>query len=216
MTHTGDILGTVRYMSPERFRGQCDVRADVYALGMTLYELLTLKPAYTSGDRLKLIELIRQTEAASPRSVDARIPRDLETIVMKAIDKDPKRRYQSADEMGEDLQRFVNDEPIKARRIGLGGAVGPLVPAQPGGGRADGGGAGAHGGGDGGEHLASRGGEPGAGRPGRQERRAGRRAGQGAGPVRAWRRRRSRCSTPASARTCCSRTPSSRSCGRSS
>src|SRR5579864_8665402 len=118
MTHTGDILGTVRYMSPERFRGQCDVRADVYALGMTLYELLTLKAAYASGDRLKLIEMIRQTDAASPRSVDGRIPRDLETIVMKAIDKDPKRRYQSADELGEDLQRFVNDEPIKARRIG--------------------------------------------------------------------------------------------------
>jgi serine/threonine protein kinase len=118
VTHTGDILGTVRYMSPERFRGQCDVRADVYALGMTLYELATLKAAYASGDRLKLIEMIRQTEAASPRSIDARIPRDLETIVMKALDKDPKRRYQSADEMGEDLQRFVNDEPIKARRIG--------------------------------------------------------------------------------------------------
>lgn len=118
VTHTGDILGTVRYMSPERFRGQCDVRADVYALGVTLYELLTLTPVFASGDRLRLIEMIRQTEAASPRSVDARIPRDLETIVMKAIDKDPKRRYQSADEMGEDLQRFVNDEPIKARRVG--------------------------------------------------------------------------------------------------
>jgi serine/threonine protein kinase/tetratricopeptide (TPR) repeat protein len=118
MTHTGDILGTVRYMSPERFRGQCDVRADLYALGMTLYELLTLKAAYASGDRLKLIEQIRQTEAASPRSVDGRIPRDLETIVMKAIDRDPKRRYQSADGMGEDLQRFVNDESIEARRIG--------------------------------------------------------------------------------------------------
>jgi hypothetical protein len=118
MTHTGDILGTIRYMAPERFRGQCDVRADVYALGMTLYELLTLKAAYSSRDRLKLIELIRDSEAESPRSIDTRIPLDLETIVMKAIDKDPKRRYQSADEMAEDLQRFVNDEPIKAWRVG--------------------------------------------------------------------------------------------------
>jgi serine/threonine-protein kinase len=118
MTHTGDILGTIRYMSPERFRGQCDVRADVYALGMTLYELLTLKAAHASEDRLKLIELVRTSEPSSPRTVDARIPLDLETIVMKAIDKDPKRRYQSADEMAEDLQRFVNDEPIKARRVG--------------------------------------------------------------------------------------------------
>jgi serine/threonine protein kinase len=75
MTHTGDILGTVRYMAPERFRGHCDVRADVYALGMTLYELVTLKAAYSCSDRLKLIELIRQTEAASPRSIDRRIPR---------------------------------------------------------------------------------------------------------------------------------------------
>jgi serine/threonine-protein kinase len=118
VTHTGDILGTLRYMSPERFRGQCDVRADVYALGMTLYELVSLKTAYASSDRLQLIELIRHTEAASPRSLDTRIPRDLETIVMKALDKEPRRRYQSADEIGEDLQRFVNDEPIKARRIG--------------------------------------------------------------------------------------------------
>src|SRR5262249_27226502 len=118
MTHTGDILGTIRYMAPERFKGMCDVRADVYALGMTLYELLALKAAYASEDRLKLIELVRQTEPTSPRSIDSRIPLDLETIVMKAIDKDAKRRYQSADEMGEDLQRFVNDEPIKARRIG--------------------------------------------------------------------------------------------------
>jgi tetratricopeptide (TPR) repeat protein len=120
ITHTGDILGTIRYMAPERFRGQCDVRADVYALGMTLYELLSLKPAFASGDRLTLIELIRHTEAASPRSVDSRIPRDLETIVLKAIDKDPRRRYQSAEELAEDLQRFVNDEPIKARRVGAG------------------------------------------------------------------------------------------------
>src|SRR5262245_310239 len=118
VTHTGDILGTIRYMAPERFRGQCDVRADVYAVGLTLYELLALKPAYASADRLQLIEQLRQADPPTPRTRDPRIPLDLDTIVVKAIDKDPKRRYQSADELAEDLQRFVADEPIKARRIG--------------------------------------------------------------------------------------------------
>lgn len=116
MTQTGDILGTIRYMSPERFKGQCDNRADVYSLGLTLYELLVLKPAFESPDRLQLIDMVTKTEVAAPRSVDARVPRDLETIVLKAADKDPKRRYQSADELAGDLQRFVNDEPIRARR----------------------------------------------------------------------------------------------------
>ena len=116
LTHTGDILGTLRYMSPERFKGQCDVRADVYSLGLTLFELVTLKPAFESPDRLKLIDMVAKTEMASPRTIDSRIPLDLETIILKASDKDPKRRYQSADDMAEDLQRFVDDEPILARR----------------------------------------------------------------------------------------------------
>ena len=85
-------------------------------LGLTLYELLTLKPAFESPDRLKLIDMVAKTEASTPRSLDSRIPLDLETIILKASDKDPKRRYQSADDMAEDLQRFVNDEPILARR----------------------------------------------------------------------------------------------------
>ena len=119
MTHTGDILGTIRYMSPERFKGECDVRADIYALGLTLYELLVLKPAFQSPDRLKLIELVTKSEPESPRAIDPRIPRDLETIVLKCVDKDAKRRYQSADELAEDLQRFIDDEPIKARRISI-------------------------------------------------------------------------------------------------
>ncbi len=119
MTVTGDIVGTVRYMVPERFRGQCDVRADLYALGLTLYELLTLRPAFGSEDRLQLIEQIRRDEPATPRSMDRKVPRDLETLVLKAIDKDPRRRYQSADELGADLQRFLAGEPVLARRIGL-------------------------------------------------------------------------------------------------
>jgi tRNA A-37 threonylcarbamoyl transferase component Bud32 len=117
LTVTGDILGTLRYMAPERFRGQGDARADIYALGLTLYELLTLRPAYDSSDRLKLIERVKAEEPSRPRSIDGRIPRDLETIVLKAIEKEPGSRYQSAEAMGEDLRRFLADEPIKARQI---------------------------------------------------------------------------------------------------
>lgn len=119
MTHTGDILGTIRYMSPERFRGHCDARADIYSLGLTLYEMLVLKPAFASADRLQLIELVNKTEPEHPRVSDPGIPRDLETIVLKCIDKDPRQRYQSADELADDIQRFVEDDPIKARRISL-------------------------------------------------------------------------------------------------
>jgi WD40 repeat protein/serine/threonine protein kinase len=116
LTETGDIVGTFRYMAPERFRGEGDARSDVYALGLTLYELLTLRPAYESSDRLELIERIKTEEPARPRSRDGRIPRDLETIVLKAIDKEPARRYATAEAMAEDLRRFLADEPIQARR----------------------------------------------------------------------------------------------------
>ena len=104
-------------MAPERFRGEGDARADIYALGLTLYELLTLRPAFDSSDRLKLIEQIKNEEPARPRSLDGRIPRDLETIVLKAIDKDPGRRYPTAEAMAEDLRRFLADEPIRARQV---------------------------------------------------------------------------------------------------
>src|SRR5206468_2828623 len=117
----GDILGTVRYMAPERLRGQGDGRADLYALGLTLYELLTLRPAFDSPDRLKLIEQIKAEEPRGPRVLDPRIPRDLETIVLKAIAKDPQGRYSSADALSEDLRRFLADEPIRARRVSLAG-----------------------------------------------------------------------------------------------
>ncbi len=119
LTHAGDIVGTIRYMAPERFRGECDARADVYALGLTLYELLTLQPAFDATDRLQLMEQVKTREPARLRSLDPRIPRDLETVVLKAIDKDPRRRYQTADDLGEDLRRFLADEPVRARRAGL-------------------------------------------------------------------------------------------------
>ena len=131
LTATGEILGTLRYMAPERFRGEGDARADIYALGLTLYELLTLRPAYDSSDRLKLIESIKAEEPARPRSLDGRIPRDLETIVLKAIDKDPERRYATAGAMAEDLRRFLADEPIRARQVSAWNDTGG-GPAQPG------------------------------------------------------------------------------------
>jgi len=118
LTQTGDILGTVRYMAPERFRGAGDGRADVYALGLTLYELLTLRPAFDAPDRLQLIERIKAEDPPRPRSLDPRIPRDLDTIVLKAINKEAKDRYPTADALGEDLRRFLADEPIRARRVG--------------------------------------------------------------------------------------------------
>ena len=119
LTQTGDILGTIRYMAPERFRGEGDARADIYALGLTLYELLTLSSGFSYADRLSLIERIKTEEPRKPRVVDPRIPRDLETIVLKAIEKDPRARYQSAEAMGDDLGRFLADEPIRARRTSV-------------------------------------------------------------------------------------------------
>ncbi len=116
LTLTGDIIGTIRYMAPERFRGQGDPRVNIYALGLTLYELLALRPAFHSADRLRLMEKIKNEEPVRPRSIDGRIPRDLETIVLKAMDKDPKRRYPTAGEMAEDLRRFLAGESIRRDR----------------------------------------------------------------------------------------------------
>jgi WD40 repeat protein/serine/threonine protein kinase len=116
ITHTGDIVGTIRYMAPERFSGQSDARADVYALGLTLYELLALKPAYTEHDRAKLMQQVLHNEPPPLRRVNPAIPRDLETIVHKAMTREPERRYQTPHALAEDLQRFIEDRPIQARR----------------------------------------------------------------------------------------------------
>jgi WD40 repeat protein/serine/threonine protein kinase/tetratricopeptide (TPR) repeat protein len=117
LTRTGDIVGTLRYMAPERFDGWSDPRSDVYSLGATLYELLTLRPPFREPDRLKLIEQVMHEEPAPPQKLDRRIPRDLETIVLKALAKEPGHRYTTADQMAEDLRRFAADRPILARRI---------------------------------------------------------------------------------------------------
>ena len=116
LTGVGDIVGTLRYMAPERFRGESDPRSDVYGLGLTLYEMLTLRPAFDDTDRPRLMECIARTNPPAPRAIDPQIPRDLETIVLKAIAKDPVHRYATAAAMAEDLGRFLGDRPILARR----------------------------------------------------------------------------------------------------
>ena len=116
LTQTGDIVGTLRYMAPERFRGQGDARSDVYALGLTLYEMLTLEPAFAAEERSVMIDKILHEEPRKPRQIDPRIPSDLETIALKAIARDPSDRYRTASELAEDLRRYMADRPILARR----------------------------------------------------------------------------------------------------
>ncbi|MHB1425069.1 MAG: serine/threonine-protein kinase [Gemmataceae bacterium] len=116
LTNTGDVVGTLRYMAPERLKGEGDERGDVYALGLTLYEMLVLRPAFNARDRLQLIDRIKNEEPPRPRVLDRGIPRDLETIVLTAIHKEAKRRYQTVEAMAEDLRRFLANEPIKAKR----------------------------------------------------------------------------------------------------
>jgi eukaryotic-like serine/threonine-protein kinase len=116
VTQPGDVTGTLRYMAPERFQGRVDARSDIYSLGLTLYELLTLRPAYEDPDRTALLRRITQGEPAPPRRINAAIPHDLETVVLKAIAHDPDHRYASADELAADLRCFVEDRPVQSRR----------------------------------------------------------------------------------------------------
>ncbi|MFK8112898.1 MAG: protein kinase [Rubripirellula sp.] len=118
LSRSGDVVGTLRYMSPEQLAGRSDRRSDVYGLGLTLYELLTLRPAFDGDSRGSLIRKVSTSTPPSPRSVCRRIPRDLETIILKAIAKSPESRYRTAAEFADDLRRFQNDQPIQARRIG--------------------------------------------------------------------------------------------------
>jgi WD40 repeat protein/serine/threonine protein kinase/tetratricopeptide (TPR) repeat protein len=117
LTHTGDILGTIRYMAPERFQGTCDARSDVYSLGLTLYELVALRPAFQGVDRHALMERVLHEEPVRLKKLAPGVPRDLETIIAKAIARDPAVRYATAAALAEDLQRFAEDRPIRARRV---------------------------------------------------------------------------------------------------
>src|SRR5262249_5762522 len=118
-THSGDLLGTLRYMSPEQaggLRPLLDHRTDVYSLGATLYELLTLRPIFDGADRQTLLHQILHEEPRPLRAVDRAVPPELETVTLKAVGKPRAERSARARDFADDLQRFLRDEPVLARR----------------------------------------------------------------------------------------------------
>ncbi|MEN0111302.1 MAG: serine/threonine-protein kinase, partial [Planctomycetota bacterium] len=118
VTATGDVVGTLRYMSPEQASGRADRvdgRTDVYALGATLYELLTLQHAHRGDNRARLLERLQRDDPIAPRRLNPALPADLENIVLRAMEKDRDARYASAAEMAEDLHRFLDGRPTVAR-----------------------------------------------------------------------------------------------------
>jgi len=115
ITRIGDLVGTLRYAAPEQLQGAFAPRCDIYSLDATLYELLTLQPAILSVNKLQIIQQVRELDPVPPRQIDPNIPLDLETITLKAMAKEVTNRYSTANELVEDLQRFLEDKPIRAR-----------------------------------------------------------------------------------------------------
>ena len=139
-TSTGDLVGTLRYMAPEQIRGEPgagDARGDIYALGVTLYEAITLRPLFKPCDRSGLIHQILNHEPTPPRALDPAVPKDLETIVLKAMDKLPVGRFATARDLADDLRRLLEDRPIRARDwawrsvyVAGPGGIGPRWPRR--------------------------------------------------------------------------------------
>jgi serine/threonine protein kinase/tetratricopeptide (TPR) repeat protein len=122
VTRTMEVLGTPSYMAPEQAVGNNDAVSsvtDVYGLGAVIYQLLTGQPPFAGGTTYETIKLLLDTEPRQPRLLNPKIDRDLSTICLKCLEKDPKRRYSSALSLAEDLERWLKHEPILARRIGI-------------------------------------------------------------------------------------------------
>jgi eukaryotic-like serine/threonine-protein kinase len=109
-----NLAGTLRYLAPEQLDGIVDRRSDIYALGVTLYELCTLRPLHEANNRDGLVVSIRTESPATPRSINRSVPRDLEAIILRAISKDRSRRYVSAEALMADLMKFVRRQPVES------------------------------------------------------------------------------------------------------
>ena len=116
VTETGDIVGTPRYMAPEAFSGTYDARSETYCLGLTLYEMATLQPAFEEASAPELLKTITTSFPKPARQIVPHLPRDLDTIITKAVERDPARRYASAASLRDDLNAFLGQRPIQARR----------------------------------------------------------------------------------------------------
>ncbi len=116
LTASGDVIGTLRYLAPEALHGNSDHRSDIFSLGLTLYELITLNSPYGELSPSELLRRVSEGSPTPPRRLVPTIPLDLETIVLKSIAHEPGHRYQSAAEFADDLRNFLEDRPIRARR----------------------------------------------------------------------------------------------------
>ncbi|MCA9077190.1 MAG: serine/threonine protein kinase [Planctomycetaceae bacterium] len=117
VTCSGNILGTLRYMAPEQYQGESDARSDIYSLGLTIYEMLSVSPAYVETNRQQLMaRKLTPHELPSLRKRISHLPRDLDTIVLKCVAFEAEERYQSAGALAADLQAFLDDKPIRARQ----------------------------------------------------------------------------------------------------
>ena len=116
LTQTGDIVGTLRYMAPEALQGEYEKRSEIYGLGLTLYEMVALRPAFDAIDHSTLMQQVTSGVILRLSKARRNVPRDLETIVMKALEHEPAHRYATGRQLAEDLQRFLDDKPIRARR----------------------------------------------------------------------------------------------------
>lgn len=131
LTRTGELPGTLRYLAPECLHDEADARSDLYSLGLTLYELAVGCPAFAELNRARLLRQIESARVVAPRQLVPTLPRDLETIILKAMAYDRSARYATASALAEDLRRFLDDRPILARRATPAERLARAIRANP-------------------------------------------------------------------------------------